>query len=432
MSEEVTLDEFVGSDNPHTSEWKVRSLGDLAEYKNGNAFSKSEWGDEGYPIIRIQNLTGEQDDFNYYDGDLEERYEVEAGDTLLSWSATIDVFQWSGPKAALNQHIFRIDTSDEVNDTFYRFKLGHLLPRFVALSHGSTMQHVRKADLVNVDANIPPLPEQRKIATVLYTVDRAIEKTKKIISQVESVLSRVTDELLIKGYGEKELEQNGIYSFEFQMPIDWEVVELQMLNKDAKPICYGIVQPGEYHEDGVPILNIEHSRHGHGIDVDELHRVNTQLHEKYSRSKLTGGEIVISVKGSTGDVGRVPLNIDEWNISRDLARISHSDGVNRDWLRFYLSTNLAQKFIHVNSPGSTRDSLNISDLKKLPVLLPPQEEQRRIADVVAQIEHKLDYENRYIHQLRRLKRGLRQDLLSGTVRTTDTTIEVPEEIAQYG
>ena len=283
-----------------------------------------------------------------------------------------------------------------------------------------------------LDIALPPLSEQRKIATVLYTVDQAIEKTEEIIDQIESVLSGATNELLIKGYKEKELEQNRVYSFEFQMPTDWKVVELQTLNKNSKPICYGIVQPGEYHEDGVPILNIKHSRYGDGINVDKLHRVSPQLHEKYSRSKLTGGEIVISVKGSTGDVGRVPSDIEEWNISRDLARISPEEDINRDWLRFYLSTELAQKFIHVNSPGSTRDSLNIGDLKQLPILLPSKDEQRQIADVVAQIEHKFDSENKYLHQLKRLKRGLMQDLLSGTVRTTDTNITVPDEVAQHG
>lgn len=460
MSEDATLDEFVEAESNSSEsaaedlarktvcgippeDWTVARLGELVRVVSGSSLPTEYQNDTEaeHPVYKVSdmNASGNQKYVSEASNWLSEEELEELNHTLYPKGTTIL------PKvgAALLTNKRRVLTQpssfdnnvmgwvpDEINPEFLYYVSCTI--DMEAVAQKGAVPSISKAIAKSLKLPSPPLSEQRKIATVLYTVDRAIEKTEKIISQVQSVLSGVTDELLIKGYGEKKLEQNRIYSFEFQMPTDWEVVELQTLNKDSKPICYGIVQPGEYYEDGIPILNIEHSRYGDEIDVDELHRVSTELHEKYSRSKLTGGEVVISVKGSTGDVGRVPSNIDEWNISRDLARISPKDGINRDWLRFYLSTELAQKFIHVNSPGSTRDSLNIGDLKQLPILLPPQDEQDQIADVVAQIEHKLDSESQYLHQLRRLKHGLMQDLLSGTVRTNDTNIEVPEEIAQYG
>ena len=189
MSEkQVSLDDIgENKEKQDIEEWISIGMGDLAEYQNGNAFSKSEWTDKGYPIIRIQNLTGQQKDFNYFDGDLDDKYRVEKDDLLLSWSATIDVFTWDGPTAALNQHIYRVDTANNMNEIFFRFKLEDSLPRLKALSHGSTMQHVRKSDLVNLDVDLPPISEQRKIASVLYTVDQAIQKTEELISQAGRV-----------------------------------------------------------------------------------------------------------------------------------------------------------------------------------------------------------------------------------------------------
>lgn len=60
--------------------WEIKELGEIADFQNGNDFSKDQWEEDGRPIIRIQNLTGTGDSFNYYSGDVHERYRVETGD----------------------------------------------------------------------------------------------------------------------------------------------------------------------------------------------------------------------------------------------------------------------------------------------------------------------------------------------------------------
>ncbi|MCZ7609266.1 MAG: restriction endonuclease subunit S [Ignavibacterium sp.] len=57
--------------NSLPNNWQVKSLGEVAKFINGRAFKPEEWGNKGLPIIRIQNLTGFSDVFNYYDGDFE-------------------------------------------------------------------------------------------------------------------------------------------------------------------------------------------------------------------------------------------------------------------------------------------------------------------------------------------------------------------------
>ena len=86
---------------------KVR-LGDVATYINGFAFKPSDWSNEGLPIIRIQDLTGNSYQENRYDGNYDKKYEVVSGDVLISWSASLGVYIWEREKAVLNQHIFKV------------------------------------------------------------------------------------------------------------------------------------------------------------------------------------------------------------------------------------------------------------------------------------------------------------------------------------
>ena len=85
----------------------VIKLGDVATYINGYAFKPEDRGEVGLPIIRIQDLTGNAYDLGFYDGEYPERIEINDGDVLISWSASLGVYVWNRGRALLNQHIFK-------------------------------------------------------------------------------------------------------------------------------------------------------------------------------------------------------------------------------------------------------------------------------------------------------------------------------------
>ena len=91
-----------------SKEWKIVRLGDAATFINGFAFKPSDWDNEGLPIIRIQNLTESSNEINYYKGECPVKYEINNGDILISWSASLGVYEWQKGKALLNQHIFKV------------------------------------------------------------------------------------------------------------------------------------------------------------------------------------------------------------------------------------------------------------------------------------------------------------------------------------
>src|SRR4051794_30197251 len=89
-----------------TAEWTESTLGDLADYINGYAFKPTDWQEQGLPIVRIAQLTEATAQFDRYPGRLPERYLIDDGDLIFSWSATLMTLIWDRGPAYLNQHLF--------------------------------------------------------------------------------------------------------------------------------------------------------------------------------------------------------------------------------------------------------------------------------------------------------------------------------------
>ena len=145
--------------------WDKKKMGEIGRYLNGKAFKSQDWRTSGRPIIRIQNLTGSGDEYNYFQGEIEERYVVKPGDLLFSWSATLGTYIWQGPEAVLNQHIFKVESL--IDKRFHRYLMDFKIQEMLSKTHGSGMVHITKKSFDAIEVALPPLPEQQKIVEIL-------------------------------------------------------------------------------------------------------------------------------------------------------------------------------------------------------------------------------------------------------------------------
>ena len=165
------IEMFGAVDNPKVP---FEQLGNIATYVNGYAFKPSDWGTKGLPIIRIQNLSGSGDSFNYYSGTYPPAIEINKGDIMISWSATLGVFVWDGPKALLNQHIFKVYFDKlEVNPTYIRVAVEPALERSASKVHGSTMTHLTKKTFDSIMVPLPSIDQQNEFASFVHQVDKS-------------------------------------------------------------------------------------------------------------------------------------------------------------------------------------------------------------------------------------------------------------------
>ena len=168
---------------------EYKKLGDIATYINGYAFKPEDRGDEGLPIIRIQDLTGNSYDLGFYDGEYPEKIEINDGDVLISWSASLGVYVWNRGKALLNQHIFKVAFDKlDIDKNYFVYAVRRKLDEMTSKTHGATMKHIVKKDFDATQIPYPSLEEQAEIASNLDRVSRIIEVRKAELEKLDELI----------------------------------------------------------------------------------------------------------------------------------------------------------------------------------------------------------------------------------------------------
>ncbi|MCB9163587.1 MAG: restriction endonuclease subunit S [Flavobacteriales bacterium] len=198
-----------------------------------------------------------------------------------------------------------------------------------------------------------------------------------------------------------------------EIPLDWSDPRLIDIVRDDSPICYGLVQVGAHVSDGVPVLAIKDLN---GDYVSGVHRSAPAIERVYIRSRVRSGDVLISVKGTTGRVGTVPQSF-IGNISRDLARLRLKEEVASTYCAQMLQSALAQKRIATVVVGTTRQELSIAALRDIRIPLPPsKDEQDTIATALSDVDGLLAGLDALIAKKKAIKQGAMQQLLTGKQR----------------
>ena len=167
----------------------MAKLGDIATYVNGYAFKPSDWSNEGLPIVRIQDLTGNSYETHRFNGTYDAKYEINNGDILISWSASLGVYVWMGGKALLNQHIFKVVFDKAtVNESFFTHQVEHILEKSSTEAHGSTMKHLTKPVFDALPFYLPSLEKQTQIASILDKVASLIALHKRQLVKLDKLV----------------------------------------------------------------------------------------------------------------------------------------------------------------------------------------------------------------------------------------------------
>jgi type I restriction enzyme S subunit len=271
------------------------------------------------------------------------------------------------------------------------------------------------------EVDLPPAEEQRKIAAILSSVDDAIEASQTVIDQLQVVKKAMMAELLTKGLPgrHKRFKKTEIG----ELPEEWEVVPLDAWIAPGRPICYGILMPGQGHPGGVPVIKVKNIKNGL-IDSSDLLLTSPEIDSQYARSRLRPMDVLLTIRGTTGRVARVPAELANANITQDTARLSIRTEISTNYAFYCLQSELSQRQIQDHTRGQAVKGINIGDVRQLRLPLPGQKEQEEIAAFFEAMAL-CDEQNRLeLEALRSAKSALMSVLLTGEVR-----VRVDEEAA---
>lgn len=376
--------------------WTLLQVSDICKLQNGNSFKPHEWDTQGLPIIRIQNLNG-SDNYNYFSGVPQDKWLVEPGQLLFSWAGTKGVsfgpFIWNGPKGVLNQHIYKVFANENVHGHWLYLALLHITQKIEAQAHGfkSTLLHVQKKDIDNQFVLTPPVAEQKKIAQILSTWDKAISVTEKLLANSQQQKKALMQQLLT---GKKRLlDENGV-----RFSGEWRNSTLSMFCNIAKGKALSASD----------------------LEVGDFPVIAGGKSSPYSHSDYTH-ENVVTVSASGAYAGYISYhNYKIW--ASDCSVVSAKADNLIDYF-YQLLLSLQDKIYSLQS-GGAQPHIYPKDLNSIPLWVPCVKEQQKIAAVLSAADVEISTLEKKLACLKDEKKALMQQLLTGKRR-----VKVDEAVA---
>ncbi|MEH6922662.1 restriction endonuclease subunit S [Bacillus altitudinis] len=290
------------------------------------------------------------------------------------------------------------------------------------LNEATGVPSLNRENLYNLKLKVPPLNEQRKVASILTSVDETIDKTKAVIEQIEKVKKGLMQQLLTKGIGHTRFKKTEIG----EIPEEWEVL---LFNDVLGFVGSGITPKGGstvYQLEGIPFIRSQNV-YPDGLRLDDIAFISEVIHEKMNRSKVQEQDVLLNITGaSIGRCTYVPIGFGEANVNQHVCILRSNGKINYKYLAYFLNSSLGQRQIFSEQAGQTREGLNYQQIRSFRISVPPIAEQEKIASIIESFNQKANNERKKLNTLKYLKKGLMQSLLTGKVRVNVDEAEVTQ------
>ena len=314
-----------------------------------------------------------------------------------------------------NQSIAGIIADKEIcHPDYLFFNLDSRYDELRSISGGSGRAGLNLEILGNIDVSLPPLPEQKKIASILTSVDEVIENTQKQIDKLQDLKKATMNELLTKGIGHTEFKDSELG----RIPKSWEVKRLDEIN--FKIVVGYVGNVNDFYCDaseGVPFYRTQNIRPDRFVNKTNV-SVTKDFHAKNNKSRIENGDVLIARVGANlGMVCEVKGVLGEANAANVII-INRREDYSSEFLSLFLNSEKGKGSILVDAMGGAQGVFNTTIAKSLLVPVTTNKEMSEIARVIASIQGSMAKQQNKLVQTQSLKKSLMQDLLTGKVRVT--------------
>lgn len=397
---EANIKNKISQNNSKTdvllNDWKRVKLGNIVNIQSGNSPSSYELLDKGtYPYLKVEDLN------NCLKNQFESRFYIEDEKSLVPINSII--FPKRGAailnnKVRITKCLSQMDSNMmaiTVNDSDVNYEYLYYIiihEKLMKIADTSTIPQINNKHIIPYKIQLPPLPEQQKIAQILTTWDKAIEQTKKLIEQLKNRKKGLMQQLLtgktrLKGFSG-----------------EWKIVKGAELFSNHSD---------KNHDGTLEVLSATQ-------DKGVIPRSETGIDIKYDKESLINykkvevGDYVISLRSFQGGI---EYSNYEGLVSPAYTVLKEKMPISKAFYKEYMKT---KDFINrLNSIiYGIRDGKQISykEFGTLKLLYPPVEEQQAVAKVLTTADKEIKTQETYLQQLQDQKKGLMQQLLTGQKR----------------
>jgi len=391
-------------------EWKEYQIQDVCRLINGRAYSNDEMLEHGkYKIVRVGNLSGGNSTWFYSDLELPADKYCHNGDLLFAWACTFGPHIWKEDNTIFHYHIWKIvEDKDVVDRRFFYYYLKYATGGFLGALNGSVMVHITKSSMEKMIIRIPKkLDDQRRIASILSSLDRKIELNNKINADLEEMAQAIFKNWFVDF---EPFKDGKFVDSELGMiPEGWKVIslsEIMKYNGGSQPPASEFIDT--YQEGYIRFIQIrdyDNDSHITYIPISKRNKLCDELDIMIARYGAALGRICWGLKGA-------------YNVA--LAKVIPIKSYYREYLRCYLNTSYFYQSINNKGARCAQSGFNQSDINSYMIAFPIDETVvMNFNDLCSSIMDKrlsLKYEN---SRLSTLRDTLLPRLMSGE-------LEVPE------
>lgn len=321
-------------------------------------------------------------------------------------------------KACINEHLFILrGLGGHLNQIYLHYLLQSLGVRKTLETKitGSAQPGLNSSFCQNFPIEILPLPEQKKIASILTSVDEVIENTQKQIDKLQDLKKATMNELLTNGIGHTEFKDSELG----RIPKSWE---RQNLGKLGKFSTSSVDKKTSSQEDIVNLLNYMDVYKNSRLDENFPFQKVTAPAKQIESSSVVNGDVFFTPSSETPDdighsavfIGNMSNIVHSYHTIR--FRPYSSETFDDEFKAYAFKSESTYQYFRQRATGSTRFTVSLPVFENLEVSIPPLLEQKKIVSILSSIDKDIETKYRKLQEIQSLKKALMQDLLTGKVR----------------
>ena len=234
--------------------------------------------------------------------------------------------------------------------------------------------------------------DTKALADVRITYPHNLSEQQSFVDYLDSAFAKID---AMKANAEKRLnEAKALFQASLKKMLEpkegWEEKSMKEIVHPDCSLSYGIVQPGEHIDDGVPVVRPVDFNNKVIVRVEGLKRTKKEISDAYKRTILKGGEILLCVRGTTGTMGLASDELQGCNVTRGIVPIFFDEHANKMFVYYQLLSPKLQTEIQKKTTGAALKQINIKDLRALHLFFPSLSEQQAIVETLDSLKSKVD------------------------------------------
>ena len=425
---------------PIPKNWRIMPLASVSIGGAHNGyFKKPELVGAGYKLINVSEL------YQSFGIDTDHakvervrasivdysRYGVHDGDIfftrsslVLSGIAACNVLRKVKEPTLFECHVMRIvPDRKQVDSDFVAYCCRDSFSRSYLMSRAkqTTMTTISQPEIEQLPIPVPPLPQQRKIARILTTLDNLITQTEALIAKYQAIKQGLMHDLFTRGVdatGKLRPPQSETPELYKQselgwIPKEWEVCRLEAVSLAIVDCPHSTP---EYLTDGVLVARTSQIKDGRFESVSASYVSELEYFVRVSRLEPRPDDVIFTREAPVGEAFVIPYGMRICLGQRVmLVRLDAERCEPHFFLQLIYTSKMRQRFDQ-QTGGTTNPHLNVVDIRELQIVVPALREQVAISRQMMKLVAKCNAEMQYLTKLRTTKSGLMQDLLTGKVR----------------